>query len=75
MFLATSETLSQYIHMMLEAVDTIELSKTSKCHVLGCYLIALWQKAEQSHVFTHIHAHTSCKKKVYRLVTLSTTWM
>jgi hypothetical protein len=28
MFLATSETLSQYIHMMLEAVDTIELSKT-----------------------------------------------
>jgi hypothetical protein len=28
MFLATSETLSQYIHMMLEAVDTIELGKT-----------------------------------------------
>jgi len=28
MVLATSETLSQYRHMMLEAVDTIELSKT-----------------------------------------------
>jgi hypothetical protein len=28
MFLATSETLSQYIHMMLEALDIIELGKT-----------------------------------------------
>jgi hypothetical protein len=28
MFLATSETLSHYIHMMLETVDSIELGKT-----------------------------------------------
>ena len=59
MFLATSETLSQYIHMMLEAVDTIEL------HVLGCCLIALMAGSRTvTCVYTHSRAHKVKEKSL-----------
>ena len=64
MFLATSEALSQYIHMMLEAVDTIELSKTGVNFMSWGYLIALWQEAEQSRVYRHSRTHKVQEKSL-----------